>query len=243
MDKRFEKRLKYAKNPRLRKHNVKRKLGFKRPTSHVASFIGDVKDNFIRKHGAVAQCARLSASASEGSSDSFRWPSRGATVHALFDMVGKPLALAAGLAAAAGADAIDAIQQKREAKKLAIKRKAALAIRQRYYAADAAKRERQRKEIEAARAKPCNRCPTPEELEEAYRRRRENDNWKERFGTLMIDLEEHVRRTFLINGNKFTGSQGGVRNWLSKNSPLLAKHYSTCLHYKRLLQDDPYDEE
>jgi len=80
-------------------------------------------------------------------------------------------------------------------------------------------------------------CPTPEELTEAYLRRRENEDWQLRFGMLMIDLEEHARRTYAITGNKFTGSSGGVKDWLAKYCPLLAEHYATCQRYKRLAQD------
>jgi len=50
----------------------------------------------------------------------------------------------------------------------------------------------------------------------------------------MIDLEEHARREYSIRGNKFTGSVGGVKDWLKENCPILAAHYSTCQRYKRL---------
>ncbi|MBR3924230.1 MAG: hypothetical protein IKJ45_14015, partial [Kiritimatiellae bacterium] len=111
--------------------------------------------------------------------------------------------------------------------------------RRAYYAAEAAVRQSRKEAIECARPAPENPIPSPAELTEAYVRRRESEEWKVRFGTLMIDLEEHVRRSYILAGNKFTGSAGGVKEWLKRECPILASHYSTCQRYKRMLQDDP----
>jgi len=219
MDARFEKRLLKAKNPRLRKHNVKHAPKFVRPTSHVEAFLDELSNDI-----------------KNAPPDPPFW---NRPRYALADDVGKalvaPIALAEGLTIAAAQDGVDAV--KRQLGKKA--RAKALEKRRTYYAKDAAARQAQREMIAQARPAPEHPCPSPAELIEAYVRRHESEEWKMRFGTLMIDLEEHVRRTYIHAGNKFTGSSGGVKDWLEHECPDLARHYSTCLRFKRKLQENP----
>jgi len=219
MDKRFERRLELAKNPRARKCHAKASPKFERPGSNVAAVIEDML----------------------GPTGDEDLPARGEEIFAMNPhqmarniggAVAGPLLLAHHVAVAAAMDGVDAVK----ARVAEHKRKKNLPKRRKYYAAAAERREEMREQIRAARPAPLNPCPTPEALVEAYRRRREGDEWL-RFGELMIDLEEHVRREYAITGNKFTGSSGGVKDWLKANCPLLAKHYSTSQRYKRLAQD------
>jgi len=219
MDTRFEKRLLKAKCPRLRKHNKKRPTKFVRPTSHLDAFVKELAEDV--KHAPSGPPFILQ------SPYKIRKDILNATL--------APLALAGGLTIAAAQDAAEAVKRRLEKKA----RERALQKRRAYYAHEAAARQAQRDQIEQARPSPEHPCPTSAELTEAYSRRRESEEWKVRFGTLMIDLEEHVRRTYVHTGNKFTGSSGGVKDWLEKNCPLLAQHYSTCQRYKRKLQDEP----
>jgi len=218
MDKRFEKRLELAANPRARKHHAKAKPKFVRAKSHVAAVLHDM----------------LGPTGYEDAPRGGRIydPNRNIMAKNTIDALAAPLLAAEQLAIAAAMDGVDAVK----AKVVEHKRKKNLPKRQKYYAAAAERREEMREQIRAARPAPTNPCPTPEALVAAYHRRREGDEWL-RFGELMIDLEEHAQREYAITGNKFTGSAGGVKDWLKAHCPLLAKHYATCQRYKRLAQD------
>jgi len=213
MDKRFEKRLMLAANPRMRKRHKKRPPKFVRAKSHVEAVVRDML-------------------AEGGGNGRIFDPNPVKMSDNIAGSVFAPAMTVRDLAIAATMDGVDAVK-KRMGKKERIKQ---LTKRRKYYAAAAAKREARREQVRAAMPRPAHRCPTAKEVTEAYLRRREGDEWK-RFGELMIDLEEHARREYAITGNKFTGSAGGVKEWLKENCPLLAKHYSTCQRYKRLAQD------
>jgi len=214
MDKRFEKRLELAANPRMRKRHEKKPRKFARAKSHVEAVVRDMLaegggDGRIYHPNPVVMSDNIAGS------------------------VFAPAMAVRDLAIAAAMDGVEAVK-KRMGKKERMKK---LAKRRTYYAAENERRAEQREAIRAARPEPTNPCPTAEELIDAYRRRREGDEWK-RFGELMIDLEEHARREFAFSGGRFTGSAGGVKEWLKAKCPLLAAHYSTCQRYKRLAQDD-----
>ena len=204
----------------MRKHNRKPSFAKKiaRPKSHVEAFLLELSDDY---HHAPDSGPIFTGN-----------PGRDAMI--LTGSMVAPLAVAEGLAVAVVADGVDKIKEiaARKAKREALER------RRKYYEADAARRKAQREAVRAAMSAPANRCPTPAELTDAYLHRRENAESIERFGTLMIDLEEYAKRVYDITGNKFTGSTGGVKDWLKQHCPLLAKHYSTCQRYKRMAQDD-----
>jgi len=215
MDKYFERRLEAAKNPRARKRNAKAKAKFVRPKSHVEAVVGEILDGATSGGGRIYDPNPVKMS--------------GNIAGAVF----APAMAVRNLAVAAALDGAEAVK-KRMGKGERMRK---LEKRRKYYAADAERRERQREAIREAMPEVACACPTAAELEEAYRRRRESEAWQLRFGTLMIDLEEHARRAYAITGNKFTGSSGGVKAWLKEKCPLLAAHYSTCQRYKRIAQD------
>jgi len=219
MDTRFERRLLKAKNPRLRKHNAKPAPKLTKPASHVDAFLNELSEDI--------KSAPIGAPF---------WNQHPYAIEKdVASTIAAPLTLAEGLAISAAQDGIDAIKRKLKEKE----KEEALAKRRTYYAAEAAVRQAKRDQLEQSRPAPQHPCPTPAELIEAYNHRHESEEWKVRFGTLMIDLEEHVRRTYVHVGNKFSGSAGGVKEWLARECPTLARHYSTCLRFKRKLQDDP----
>jgi len=194
-------------------------LKFVRPTSHVEAFLDELSNNI-----------------KNAPPDPPFWKrSPYAIGYEAGDALLAPVALAEGVAIAAAQDGIDAVKHQLGKKA----RAKALEKRRTYYAKDAVARQAQREIIAKARPTPEHPCPSPAELIEAYVRRHESEEWKMRFGTLMIDLEEHVRRTYIHAGNKFTGSSGGVKDWLERECPDLARHYSTCQRFKRKLQDIP----
>jgi len=219
MDMRFEKRLLKAMNPRLRKRNHKRKPKFVKPQSHVGVYLEEISEDIKR---------------ASSKPKPFN-PSPYAFANDVMDATLAPLVFSSGLAIAAAQDGVRLVKRKLEKKT----RKRALEKRRSYYAAERAVRRTQTEMIEQARPRPEHPCPSAAELIEAYSRRRESEEWKVRFGTLMIDLEEHVRRTYTHEGNRFSGSSGGVKDWLERECPTLAKHYSTCQRYKRKMQEDP----
>jgi len=217
MDKQFEKRMERAKNPRVRKHHVKRPPKFERPTSNVAVFIEELTND----RGEQLRGDPLSQTLYSQDSKSAQ-------------MFAAPAKVAAGLAVAATMDGIGAVKKQLGKKE----RMRKLKMRRKYYAAETAKREAKREQIRAAQAAPANPCPTPEMLIDAYLHRHDTPDSPQHFGELMIDLEEHARRAFAFADNRIAGSSGGVKDWLKENCPLLAAHYSTCQRYKRLAQED-----
>jgi len=214
MDKQFEKRLARVKNPRARKHNTKRPKKFMRPTSNLAVVLDELRNPVVQGGSRRASAPYVLKP----------------TLHDTLGGVGAT----AEIAFAAAMDGLDAVKTQLCKKERMLK----LEKRRRYYAAEADKRAAMREQLRLSAVKPINPCPTPTELTDAYLHRRDSDECLLRFGKLMIDLEEHARRNWLITGNKITGSSGGVKDWLKENCPLLADHYSTCQRYKRLAQED-----
>jgi len=214
MNKWFEKCLTRVLHPRARKHNVKRSKKFVRPSSNLAVVLDELQ------HPIDIGCRKPA-------------PAPYMLKPTLHETLGGAGAVAA-IAFAAALDGVEAVKKQLGKKERMLK----LEKRRRYYAAEAEKRAEQREQLRQAAVEPANPCPTPTALTEAYLHRRDSDECLLRFGELMIDLEEHVRRTWQVTGNKFTGSSGGVKDWLKDNCPLLADHYSTCQRYKRLAQED-----
>jgi len=213
MDKQFEKRLERVKNPRVRKHNVKQQK-FVRHSSNLSVVIDELM------HPIAIEGCRAE-------------PGSYMLKPSVKELLGGAGA-AVGLTFAAAMDGIDAVKRCLGKKEQVLK----LEKRRKYYAAEADKRALKREQLRQATVEPAHPCPTPAALTDAYMHRRDSDECLLRFGELMIDLEEHMRRTWQITGNKITGSSGGVKDWLKQNCPLLAEHYSTCQRYKRLAQED-----
>lgn len=149
------------------------------------------------------------------------------------------------IAGAAVADIVDSAKsaiKAREAKAQEesdrIMRQENLAMRRKYYAKETERRRIKSEEIRAAIPPPKNPMPTPEALIHAYVHRHISEEAAIRFGSLVIDLEEHVRRTVAerdANG-RIAGIAGGVRKWLMANCPELLPHYHTCQRFKRKAQ-------
>lgn len=221
---RFERRLEAAKLPRSRKHKVRGKKGaaFVRPATRLEALLDDMKTD-ERVFG--RDCTRQF------------FPRRYSDTR----QSGAEVLAKAGVAivAAAVADAGEAALHKLNAKREAAEREARLVVRRKYYAAERTKRAEESAAVRAAVPPPQNRMPSAEELLDAYRRRHDSEEAKLRFGRLMIDLDEHVRYEVVHDGERIVGTDGGVRIWLERNCPELAKHYHTCQRFKRKVQEDP----
>lgn len=221
---RFERRLEAAKLPRSRKHKVRGKKGaaFVRPATHLEALLDDMRTD-ERVFG--RDCTRQF------------FPRR----YGLTQPSGAEVLAKAGVAIAAAAvmDAGESVVKKLREKQEAAEREARLAVRRKYYGAEQAKRDAENAAIRAAVPPPENRMPSAEELLDAYRRRHDSEEAKLRFGRLMIDLDEHVRYEVVHDGERIVGTDGGVRIWLERNCPELAKHYHTCQRFKRKVQEDP----
>jgi len=214
MNKYFEKCLARLLHPRARKHNVKRPQKFVRPSSNLAVVIEELQNLVVLEGRCPAPAPYMLKP----------------TLHETLGGAGA----VAEIAFAAAMDGVDAVKRQLGKKERMLK----LEKRRKYYAAEAGKRAARREQLQQAAVGPTNPCPTPAALTDAYLHRRDSDECLLHFGKLMIDLEEHSRRNWLITGNKITGSSGGVKDWLKENCPLLAAHYSTCQRYKRLAQED-----
>ena len=221
---RFERRLEAAKLPRSRKHKVRGKKGsaFVRPATRLEAVLDDLRTD-PRTYG--VDCTRQFFPRSYSDA-------RQSGAEALAKA-------GVAIAVAAVADAGEAVVHKLNSKREAAEHEARLAVRRKYYAAEQAKRAEESAAVRAAVPPPENRMPSAEELLDAYRRRHDSEEAKLRFGRLMIDLDEHVRYEVVHDGERIVGTDGGVRVWLERNCPELAKHYHTCQRFKRKVQEDP----
>ena len=215
----FERRMEKALNPRCRRRNMKHPPVFERLKSNVEAVLYDLQTG------------------QKPISRYFFGPRYG---HSDYESQGEALAKAGVmLAGAAVADCFSAVGDKVKEHLGRAAREARLAKRRKYYDAAKEKRREASAEIAAATLPPENAMPTPARLLDAYRHRHDSEEAKLRFGRLMIDLDEYVRRTFVRESTdgRFAGGDGGVRTWLKANCPELAAHYHTCLRFKRKVQD------
>ena len=229
---RFELRLKKAMNPRCRKYKRHRA---KKPVVAVSSRRTNLQAVLEDIRSGDLAAPRYDPRLLGGS---------GRLKRGLNDMesVAKAAVFIAGAAVADVVDsaktAINARKAKREAEDDRIRRELNLALRRKYYAQEAERRHKQAELLRAAVPPPSNPMPTPESLIHAYVHRHVSEEAAMRFGRLVIDLEEHVRRTVQHDGVRIVGNVGGVRDWLKKYCPELAPHYHTCERFKRKAQPD-----
>ena len=214
----FERRMEKALNPRCRRRNVKHPPVFERLKSNVEAVLYDLRTS------------------QKPISRYFFGPYR----HSDYEPAGEALVKAGVmLVGAAAADCVTAVADKVKERLGRAAREERLAKRRKYYDAAKEKRREESAEIAAATLPPENAMPTPARLLDAYRHRHDSEEAKLRFGRLMIDLDEYVRRTFVRESSdgRFAGGDGGVRTWLKANCPELAAHYHTCLRFKRKVQE------
>ena len=215
----FERRMEKALNPRCRRRNVKHPPVFERLKSNVEAVLYDLRTS------------------QKPISRYFFGPRYR---HSDYEPAGEALVKAGVmLVGAAAADCVTAVADKVKERLGRAAREERLAKRRKYYDAAKEKRRAESAEIAAATLPPENAMPTPARLLDAYRHRHDSEEAKLRFGRLMIDLDEYVRRTFVRESSdgRFAGGDGGVRTWLKANCPELAAHYHTCLRFKRKVQE------
>ena len=173
----FERRMEKALNPRCRRRNVKHPPVFERLKSNVEAVLYELRTS------------------QKPISRYFFGPRYG---HSDYESQGAALAKAgAMLVGAAVADCVTAVGDKVKDRLERDVREARLAKRRKYYDAAKEKRREESAEIAAATLPPENAMPTPARLMDAYRHRHDSEEAKLRFGRLMIDLDEYVRRTFV----------------------------------------------
>ena len=229
---RFELRLQKAMNPRCRKYN--RHLPPPAPEP-------------------PPQRSNLQAVIEEIRSGDLAAPRRdpcipgGNRVNSISDGLESAAKAAVFVAGAVVADVVDSAKALLEARKAKRQEKIdsqiheqSVAERRKYYGKDAERRRMESEKIRAATPPPANPMPTPEALIHAYVHRHVSEEAAIRFGSLVIDLEEHVRRTVAERDNdgRIVGVSGGVRKWLKENCPELLPHYHTCQRFKRKAQPD-----
>lgn len=219
---RFERRMDAALHPRQRRHHAKRKAAaLKQPQTRVQALLEDIAAEpevnipdyspFLHPHQHFCQ---------------------------MCDAGGAVAKVGVALAVASVADGVEAVVDKVKERAMREQREKELAKRRKYYAAEHEKYRREVEKIRTATLPPENPMPTSEELFAAYVHRHDNEEAKLRFGRLMIDLDEHVRYEVRMSDGRISGTDGGVRDWLARNCPELAKHYHTCQRFKRKVQED-----
>lgn len=219
---RFERRMDAALHPRQRRHHVKRKgVAVRRPQTRVQAWLGEIaaEPEMITPDYSPFLCPRQHL-----------WQ--------MYDAGEEAAKASVALAVASVADRVEAVVDKVKERAMRGQREMALAKRRKYYAAEHEKYRREIEKIRMATLPPENPMPTPEELLAAYTHRHDCEEAKLRFGRLMIDLDEHVRYEVRMSDGRISGTDGGVRDWLTRNCPELAKHYHTCQRFKRKVQED-----
>ncbi len=105
-----------------------------------------------------------------------------------------------------------------------------------YYEAET----RRRRELAVKRRKQgrhttLNSEPTPSQILEAWNRRKESKERMIHLGSLLLDLECYVDRSFRFDekGN-IIARAGGVRGWINYNLPELEPHYKSLMSYKAM---------
>ncbi len=108
--------------------------------------------------------------------------------------------------------------------------------RSKYYEADNARRRK----LAAERRKITKRTttapqPDPEQILEAWNKRKESKEAMIRLGGLLQDLECYVDNTLKINEfGDIVGRKGGIHGWLKACLPELALKYKTLMRYKAM---------
>ena len=219
---RFERRMDAALHPRQRRHHVKRKAAtLKRPKTHVEALLNEIvaePEVNIPDFSPLLQPRQYLCQ--------------------MCDAGGAVAKVGIALAVASVADGVEAVTNRVKERAMREQREMELAKRRKYYAAEHEKYRREVEKIRTVTLPPENPMPTPEELLDAYVHRHDCEEAKLRFGRLMIDLDEHVRYAVRMSDGRISGTDGGVRDWLSRNCPELAKHYHTCQRFKRKVQED-----
>ncbi len=108
--------------------------------------------------------------------------------------------------------------------------------RPRYYAAEVKRRHMLADARRGVRRRSTTAAmPTPEEVLDAWNRRRESKSAMIRLGGMLHDLECYVdnRLRFDSAGN-IVGRNRGVRGWIEANLPELAPRYKTLMGYKAM---------
>ena len=232
---RFELRLKQAKNPRCRKY---KRLRAKKPVVELSPRRTNLQAVLEDIRSGDLAAPRYDPSLFGGSPLVKRGMGE-------VESVAKAAVFIAGAAVADVVESAKAVIERRKAKREEeanrIRHELNLALRRKYYAKEAERRHRQAEQLRAAMPPPSNPMPTPEALIHADVHRPVSEEAAIRFGSLVIDLEEHVRRRVRHDGARIVGNVGGVRDWLKKYCPELAPHYHTCERFKRKAQPDVAD--
>ncbi len=76
--------------------------------------------------------------------------------------------------------------------------------------------------------------PTPEEVLEAWNRRKESKEQMIILGGMLQDLECFVDRRLMIDANGRITRKSGIRGWIRFHLPDLAPHYKTLMRYKAM---------
>jgi len=78
-----------------------------------------------------------------------------------------------------------------------------------------------------------NRCPTREEVLDAWIHAKDSGEAMLRFGGLIEDLECYVDNSLRFGrGGVIVGRASGIKGWLQLNIPVLYKKYTTVMRYK-----------
>lgn len=229
---RFELRLEKAKNPRCRKYNRRQSSPVSEPLrsrTNLQAAIEDIRngDLAVPRYEPYITGGALAGGVSSGIECGIKAATFVASA-AVADIVESTKSAIRARKAKASDEAARKLQQKN------------LELRRKYYAKETERRRLMSEAIRAAIPPPKNPMPTAEALIHAYVHRHVGEAEAMRFGSLLIDLEEHVRRTVAERdkNGRITGLGGGVRKWLKANCPELLPHYHTCQRFKRKAQPD-----
>ncbi len=108
--------------------------------------------------------------------------------------------------------------------------------RSKYYEAEM----RRRRELAAERRKQSrpsttNAKPTPKLVREAWNRRKESKAQMIRLGSILLDLDCYMERSYKVDEHGVILCRtGGIHEWLRRHLPDLEPHYKSLMSYKAM---------
>ncbi len=125
--------------------------------------------------------------------------------------------------------------------------------RSKYYEAETyRRRELAAERRKQSRPSTTNAKPTPKLVREAWNRRKESKAQMIRLGSILIDLDCYMERSYKVDEHGVILSRtGGIHEWLRRHLPDLEPHYKLLMSYKAMAKKlrqaaalrDPYPTE
>ncbi len=119
--------------------------------------------------------------------------------------------------------------------RILLRKKFALARRAKYYSADNLRRQRLAKDRRRqGKRRTLSSAPTPEEVRQAWKYRKDSKEAMIHLGSIMLDLDCYVERGCKWVDDKVVARDSGALGWIRCFVPELEEHYKSLMFYKSL---------